>query len=251
MAAFTAYFDGSGSSNDPNTPVLAVAGFVATTEQWIHFERNWKEVCDHFGVSALHMRDFAHSKREFRDWSGDTKRRDRFMERLISVIRTRVRNSFASVVVLKDYAEMSNSYRGFRMKPYVLTASTCVDKVKRWAKRNNIGDPIDYVFEDGDADQGAFAQQAKRYLNVSPIFRAKSETSAFQAADLLAYEYLKGNRKIYESGLGSLYVSDLRRALQELQKIPNGEDADDWGVHDRESMTKALEMEQDLDGFPH
>jgi hypothetical protein len=189
------------------------------------------------------MRDFAHSKKEFKSWLGDNERRNRFMERRINVIRTRVRNSFASVVVLKDYAEMSNSYRGFRMKPYTLTASTCVDKVKRWAKRNNISDPIAYVFEGGDADQGEFAQQAKRHLNINPVFRAKSETPAFEAADLLAYEYLKGNRKIYESGLGSLFITDLRQALQELEKIPNGVDADDWGVHDRQSMTKALEME--------
>jgi hypothetical protein len=32
MAGFTAYFDGSGSPHD--TPVVAVAGFIATTEQW-------------------------------------------------------------------------------------------------------------------------------------------------------------------------------------------------------------------------
>ena len=35
MAMFTAYFDASGSADDPNTPVLAVAGFIASTEQWI------------------------------------------------------------------------------------------------------------------------------------------------------------------------------------------------------------------------
>jgi hypothetical protein len=40
---FTVYFDGSGSRFDPNTPVLAVAGFVATAEQWIHFERIGKK----------------------------------------------------------------------------------------------------------------------------------------------------------------------------------------------------------------
>jgi hypothetical protein len=241
MTAFTAYFDGSGSPDDPNTPVLTVAGFVATTEQWIEFERNWKDACTDFGVSALHMRDFSHSKREFESWKGDIEKRDRFMRRLVSIIRTRVRNSFASVVVLKDYAEMSNSYQGFEMKPYTLAASTCMDKVRRWADRQHVDKSlIAYVFEDGDADQGDFAHEAKRDFQVDPIFLAKKETPAFQAADLLAYEYFKGNRKIYESGLGSLYVTDLRRCLQELEKIPNGIDSDDWGVHDRESMTKAL-----------
>ena len=144
MAAFTAYFDGSGSPSD--TPVVTVAGFIATSGQWIEFERNWRDACSAFGVSALHMKDYAHSRGEFESWKGDNARRARFMERLVSVIRTRVRNSFASVVVVDDYVQMSSQYRGL-LKPYTLAACTCIDKVKRWAVRQHVDESkIAYLF---------------------------------------------------------------------------------------------------------
>jgi hypothetical protein len=151
-----------------------------------------------------------------------------------------MRNSFASVVVMEDYEQVSSQYWGLRMKPYTLAACTCVDKVKRWAGRQGI-DPakIAYVFEDGDADQGEFAQQSKRHLQVNPIFLTKQESIAFQAADLLAYEYLKASKKIYETELRTLNSTELRRPIQALERIPN-----DWGVHDRESLARALEMYQ-------
>ena len=72
VAEYTAYFDGSGSAAD--TPVVAVAGFIATSVQWVEFERNWKDACSAFGVSALHMKDYAHSRREFESWKGDNTR---------------------------------------------------------------------------------------------------------------------------------------------------------------------------------
>jgi hypothetical protein len=75
---FTAYFDGSGSPDD--TQVLAVAGFIASTEQWVEFERNWEEVLSRFDAPPLHMRHFAHSIKEFADWKGDEDRRRFFFE---------------------------------------------------------------------------------------------------------------------------------------------------------------------------
>jgi hypothetical protein len=242
MADFTAYFDGSGSPHD--TPEVTVAGFIAAADQWGEFERNWRDACASFGVSALHMRDYAHSRREFENWKGDNLRRARFIERLVNVISTRVRNSFASVVVMKDYREMASEYRGLRMKPYTLAGSTCIDKVRRRARRKSVDEStIIYVFENGDADQGEFCEQAKLHLKVTPTFLPKEDSVAFQAADLLAYEYLKANKKIYEGPLGTLSPADLRRSIQELEKIPHGIDGDDWGVHDRDSLTHALEME--------
>jgi hypothetical protein len=66
---FTVYFDESGSPDD--TAALVVAGFVAQSEQWIEFERNWSTVLSVFGVSSIHMKDFAHSVREYSSWKGD------------------------------------------------------------------------------------------------------------------------------------------------------------------------------------
>jgi hypothetical protein len=191
------------------------------------------------------MKDYAHHKREFETWRGDERKRRRFLERLINILQTRVLNSFASAVVIRDYEEMRQQFPRFRMRPYALTGCTCISKVQRWANRHGwAASTINYVFEDGDVDRGQLADYARKYQKVSPVFLNKSKAVPFQAADLLAYEFLKGNKKIYESGLGSLSMNDLRGSLRALEKIPNGRDADDWGVHDTKSMTFALEMDE-------
>jgi hypothetical protein len=119
MIEFAAYFDGSGSPDD--TVAVAVAGFVATVRQWKEFERNWKDCLNDFGVSALHMRDFAHSRGEFTEWKGDENRRRRFLGRLISIIQVRVQHSFASVVRMDESRKVDTKYRLSEFsKPYAL-----------------------------------------------------------------------------------------------------------------------------------
>ncbi|MGA9979615.1 MAG: DUF3800 domain-containing protein [Candidatus Sulfotelmatobacter sp.] len=146
---------------------------------------------------------------------------------------------------MSDYEQMRTQFPRFVMQPYALTGCTCISKVQRWASRKNV-DPakISYLFEDGDRDRGQLAEYARKYQKANPTFLKKEESVAFQAADLLAYEYLKGNKKIYASESGSLAMSELRAPLRALEKIPNGEDADDWGIHDSKSMSFALEMDE-------
>ena len=47
---FSAYFDESGTKVD--TVAVVVAGFIASAEQWIAFERDWKHILSMFGVSS-------------------------------------------------------------------------------------------------------------------------------------------------------------------------------------------------------
>lgn len=65
----------------------------------------------------------------------------------------------------------------------------------------------------------------------------KSESVGFQAADLLAYEHRLANKRIYEAGVGTLGLTDLRGSLQALNDVPHGNDGEDWGVYDLESLT--------------
>jgi hypothetical protein len=71
VAMFTIHCDVSGQRE--NTDVLAVAGFIAHASLWALFEKQWKKVLRKFGVSSLHMKDFAHSTGEYKAWKG-TKR---------------------------------------------------------------------------------------------------------------------------------------------------------------------------------
>jgi hypothetical protein len=235
--SFAVYFDGSGAPDD--TSVLAVAGLLADTAQWLAFERNWNEVLERFSAPPLHMRHFAHSLKEFVDWKGDESRRVAFLKALIAVMQLRVRHSFANAVVMKDYNDTASRY-GTVFTPFALPGCTCIAKVQRWAKKWGIDEgSIEYIFEDGDKDKNDLARSADKHCHVKPIFMKKTESIVFQAADLLAYEYLSSNRKIYEVGVGILSLGDMRKPLQRLNDIPNGTDAEDWGIHDLESLEDA------------
>jgi hypothetical protein len=53
VAAFTAYFDDSGSAGN-NLAVIA-GGFVTSTKQAVELERNWKDTLNQFGITASHI----------------------------------------------------------------------------------------------------------------------------------------------------------------------------------------------------
>lgn len=224
---FKVYLDESGSPDD--TTAVVVAGFLTTLEQWIEFERNWKEAVASFGVTALHMRDFAHSNREFATWKHDEQKRQRFLSRLINIIRTRVRRGFAHAVLMDDYRQVNRAFfLEDIIKPYAIAGRTCVASAARWAQRNNIDENlISYVFEDGAIDRGDLIYRLERDGKFNFTFANKSESVALQAADLLAYEHLLTNTKISKGIIDS--YAQLRHPMKELDKINHG--GDEWGTY--------------------
>ncbi len=239
MAMFTAVFDGSGSPND--TVALVVAGYVAKVEQWIEFERNWKECLNDFKVSSLHMKEFAHSRGEFESWRGDEKKRRAFLSRLISIIRTRVQHTFASAVLMADYRELDKDYcLNEFAKPSAMAGGTCLSRLAQWsAKWMTSEDLLQIVFEDGDQDKGDLMRIARQHFKLAPSFLPKSRSVIFQAADLVAYEHLRANVEIAKVGAGVMGFEDFRYPLRQLSGIPGAFTAD-WGVRNREDILNTL-----------
>lgn len=162
MAMFTGYFDASGAPDQG--AALSVAGFVAKAEQWIEFERNWKEALKAYGVTDLHMKDFGPGAGQYASWKDDKRKRRLFIERLVNIIKTRVRHSFVNSVMLADYRKVDELYPLSEMnKPFALAGSACIEKVRRWARKWSIDEnQIAYTFEDGDKDRGDLIRCAER-----------------------------------------------------------------------------------------
>lgn len=237
---YTVYLDSSGTPDQD--AAVVVAGFVAEDHQWLEFDRNWTDTLKLFEVSSLHMREFAHSLGEFTTWKGDNHKRARYLKSLISHLTLRARHSFVSSVMMKDYQDVDSRYQLHEFStPLALTGCTCVNKVWNWADKWGIDRAtITYVFEDGDKDKGDLTKRMNQHFKINPKFKSKEDCIAFQAADLLAYEHLLANRKIYEVGAGVLGIEDLRRSLQALQSIPHGGEGIDWGVHDLETLDRSV-----------
>lgn len=227
-AVFTIYLDESGSPDD--TKAVVVAGLLAEAEQWIDFERNWKDALQHFGVSALHMKHYAHSVGDFRDWKGDEEKRRRFLARLINIVTTRVRHTFADAVLMDDYRKVDETYYlKDTFTPYTIAARTCVAKVRRWATRYSVNEKdIAYLFEDGANDKGDLVRRLKADQISNYGFIPKAASVALQAADLLAYEHLLVNSRLCTGEIQSW--DETRHPFRELDKIPNDEGRD-WGTY--------------------
>jgi hypothetical protein len=217
---YTVYFDSSGTPDQD--AAVVVAGFIAEDRQWLEFDRNWADTLRLFGVSALHMREFAHSLGEYTTWKGDNDKRAGFLKSLISHLSLRARHSFVSSIIMADYRDIDSRYQLHEFStPLALIGCTCVNKVRNWADKWGVDyASIGYVFEDGDKDKGDLARRMKEHHKINPTFRPKGDCIAFQAADLLAYEHLLANRRIYQVGSGVLGMEDLRLSLQALGLVP-------------------------------
>ncbi len=165
VAIATAYFD---ESDSPSACV--VAGVASTVDRWVGLESEWRRMLDKYKISALHMKEFAHSTGEFKDWKGDEAKRRQFVERVIDIISRRCmacigividRNAFSGTIA-KDAAISSfyaNEYSAASFMSLLLT--------QRWSNGCGMSIPVDYVFDRGNSKRKDF-QRAYNYALMIP-----------------------------------------------------------------------------------
>jgi hypothetical protein len=221
MAMYTAYFDESGSPDEGKA--LVVAGYVASVEQWLKFDDEWREALARERVKRFHMRDFAHSKREFESWQGDQKRRTAFIKTLVKIIRANVRKSFSQAVILEDYNKVNEKYLLAEqlLLPYPLCAFACARAVNSWAKDHGYIDPVLHIYEDGATHKKQFKRLMEYQEYPDPIFGTKDDYVAFQAADLVVWESLK-----FYTQRESRTFKRFRQSYEALYSMPY-----DWNVY--------------------
>jgi hypothetical protein len=99
--AVTGYFDASGSPDDGS--VLVVSGFVSSARRWARFDSEWSKILQDSGIRVFHMKEFAHSTGEFKNWKREEEKRRKLLRDLIDVPASKVFRSFAGAVVLDDW----------------------------------------------------------------------------------------------------------------------------------------------------
>jgi Protein of unknown function (DUF3800) len=239
---YSIFFDESGDQE-----IKVFAGFVAANDQWEKFELEWHEVLRRFSSPPLHMRTFAHSLDEFSERKGDEPRRSALLKALLGVIRIRTRTFFASAVRAGDFEEVATRYPELRKNhtPFTIAGNSCILKAARWANRYQIPrSDVALVFEDGAGEKKTFVRHAKQHLGFHPSFAKKDKFAAFQAADLLAFEYLLSNRAIMAAGDGNLGFDKLREPLKALIKNQPKTAEVQWGIHDKSMLEKAYAKNQ-------
>jgi hypothetical protein len=225
IAVFWGYFDESGTHDKPE--VFALAGYVASTAEWEHFEREWSQVLQSEGVRIFHMAPLCARPRrgEFKGWT-DAKA-EVFLSRVLAVIEHRALFGFAAFVRKSDFAEILRPAlvlprdRIYK-RPYILCMQSCmslilehfpsppynpgsVDKIACVFDRNHEmrSKATDHFWEIVDA-----RNWGRRFQLIA--FAPKRFLTPLQAADLLAYE-------TYRYGTDALTHPDLPRRPEILR----------------------------------
>lgn len=194
-----AYLDESGHSADPNITNVSVCGVVASHEQWAQFEPKWEAVLQSFGVAQLHMRDFAHSQGEYREWN--EKKRKEFLGRLFKVVNAHSEGNLAATMPLDLFRSLTTEQQAILGgDPYYPCFLACIIGGATCAL--HLGDQIDFVVSEAPGFIGKAVDFYDRCKNAHAPADLRDKLAGMklgtpqtdfplQFADLVAYEVNK------------------------------------------------------------
>lgn len=194
-----AYFD---ESEHQESGLFCIAGYGMMSHQVRRFNREWRDL---FGSLSLHMKHFVHRRGDFDGMKDDET--NRLLKGAIEIINRRVAFGVAVFCHLDNINESLNDriawFRGLE-NPYSISHHACMVGVGQWSREHDAGH-VAYVFEDGYRNPGAVTQmlaeikkspQAVEHLALgSHTFAGRQEFLPLQAADLLAWEWVKAHRE--------------------------------------------------------
>src|SRR5947209_15066513 len=100
MLNLTAYMDETGHSGD--TAYVGMAGLVAPAAARKRFTRDWNAVLNRAGIKFFHMREFAHSRGQFKSWKNKSTDRDALYGKLFAIIKDTKPIMFGAIVSIAD-----------------------------------------------------------------------------------------------------------------------------------------------------
>jgi hypothetical protein len=180
-----------------------LAGWIASAEEWEHFETDWTLFLIDYGVPVFHMREYSQSVGPFAKWKDTPHFRARFLHDAWEIIRTRVRTGFVCCVQDVLFNRVNRFYRLDEKFPscYALAGTECVTWATAYAEEN--GKTIHCIFDDGGPDKRGLRKSVGLNLNSpTPTFEPSRDVEYkttgtrrgivhIQAADFLAYEIRK------------------------------------------------------------
>ena len=192
------YFDESGT-HGKESPITAVAGFIATADQWVAYERDLTDLFREYGVTRFHAKDFRGNKGDFKKWEHSKK--GKFNSRFLKLADDHLAAGVSIVLQSLDYDRVYRSLAfPARARPdtkYGLCVRCAIWKTMVLAANRERDWPIDIVLEDGHKNAGdairVFDEVKEslhsEYANMLGLisFASKDSCTALAIADSLAY----------------------------------------------------------------
>jgi len=207
---FECAFDESGTH--AGSPIVCVAGYIMEKSQARELDREWNEVLNwkhlEHPLPYFHMADCAPDPGNGVFAGISKSHRIQVVSQLIAVIKRRTVQGVAATVSVKDFEEILARHP-FYPDPYVLVSHVILQGVTKWidVNRDTVG-RVAYFFESGhesraDADyimNKLFnaPRLADTYRHAGHAFVPKIGNPIVQAADLLAWQWLKDRKNARE-----------------------------------------------------
>jgi hypothetical protein len=193
--ALYSYLDESGHSKDPNVSVLAIAGYLSSVAGWKRLVPDWIDTLSAFAVSALHMKDFAHSKGEFAGWN-EGKRRA-LLARLVALMLRDIDAFIGEAMSLpEEWRQRPEELRERLADPYHGCLIYCLKTLISYSAHSVNHEEINVVLADHPEYSGwatavyhAIKQDEDGGDRLGALtFDSPTGLVQLQAADLVAYE---------------------------------------------------------------
>lgn len=232
LGMLTAAFDAGG---DECTPVLTVAGFASSADDWRKFSDLWSSRLALDKIAYFRAVDAAFFRGPFQNWRNradrEALRRSLFSD-LMEILKSHAYRKFGCTIINGAFNEMNSQLKEeFSLVAYSVAGRTCEKKLREWvtAEWKNPSTEVELVFEEGDKGKGKLQKRLSDDRCFSPTFRPKKDCVEdgttrhgfvpLQAADWLAYE-LSVAVKNAEGGKLANSDEDFRWAFREFLKIP-------------------------------
>jgi hypothetical protein len=180
MIEYEVYLDVSGSPDDQ--PYVLIAGFLATKDQWLSFEPEWKRLLKRYNLGEVfHMTDFE---------AGRRKNRGIILDALTDVINAHTKAHFSCSVKMESYRKVNEIYPLEEAigTPYSIVARGIARNINLWKlKYFREGDRVLIFVEEGTKHHGDMEEAFRRDDLPIPQKVPKGHPSV-QPADMLDWE---------------------------------------------------------------
>lgn len=197
MVMWTCYCDTAGTQSKANEQMLVTVGIAATAKRWTKFDVRWRKALAEYGVSALHMKDFAGGWGEYAVWKDDKPRRAAFLARFLNEAKRGINKAFVAGLIVPDFRAINEEYCIVErvQSPYAFVQSLSLAHMIEWLNdTKKKSDQVLCFLEQGDAGQDAFMAEAERVLGWRPATLPRNDPTGeaytpFELCDFIAYEH--------------------------------------------------------------
>jgi hypothetical protein len=180
-----AYIDGSGDGG----PVLVLAGYVATAEQWAPFADDWDAKLKEAGLSRFKMSEMV-SRPEIAGW---------FYRSIEEHVSAALACAVPRSPLHKVVRELGLGDVDRRLtNPYYFSVKAIINMTAQHQKKMGFHEPIDFIFDDQSEKQvirdawdtylqSPITPEVKEVTGAEPQFLKDDGMPPLQAADLFAW----------------------------------------------------------------